>query len=160
MKKQILYLAGWIILCIAVGILGGLITASAVPGWYSELVKPPFTPPNWLFGPVWTFLYVAMGVVGWSLWHRGDKKKPDSAKARLLFVSQLILNAIWTPVFFGLKQLFPALLIILSLFAVLSWLVIALFRDGLKWQGVLMVLYLCWVGFASYLNAGIFYLNQ
>lgn len=139
------------IFIIGVAALGGLIGVSTLPGeWYAGLQKPAFTPPNWVFGPVWTTLYVMIGWVGARKWLYGG--------AALLWWAQMALNFIWSPVFFGLQMPGVALVII-----ALMWILIAVFiqrewvRDRLS--ALLFVPYLAWVTLASALNAGIVVLN-
>lgn len=139
-------------ICIlGVVIMGSLIGISTLPGaWYDSLVKPSFTPPNWVFGPVWTVLYALIGWVGARKWLFGGE--------RGLWFSQLALNFLWSPVFFGLNLAVTALVIIATL-----WLLIATFiakewrKDRLSAQ--LFLPYLAWVSLAAALNAGIVALN-
>ena len=97
--------------CLLVGVLGSFFTSSAIPVWYANLIKPVFSPPNWLFAPVWTLLYILMGVSLYLIWSKKNDKKVKNALR--LFGMQLFLNAIWSPVFFGAKNLFLALIIII-----------------------------------------------
>ena len=147
-------LGGWLVLCFGVAALGGLFG----PGeWYARLRKPSWNPPNWIFGPVWTTLYIMMAVAAWRIWRFGGNG--SRRKALGFFFVQLCLNVIWTPLFFGLKQ--PA-----SAFAdiVLLWLAIGatsmvFFRMD-RVAGWLMVPYLAWVSFAATLNAVLWRLNS
>ena len=126
------------------------------PGeWYADLSRPPFAPPNWVFGPVWTVLYVMIAVAGWLVWQAaGTRSKPIA-----LWSAQLALNALWTPLFFGLHMLGIALLEM-----TLLWLVIAacvvVFRPVSKAAAWLFVPYLAWVSFAWALNAGFWLFNR
>ena len=90
----------FILLCQAAGILGSAYTIKSIPTWYKGLIKPSFNPPSWLFGPVWTLLYTLMAISGYLLWQNPNSKLPV-----ILFFVQLMLNAIWTPLFFGAKKL-------------------------------------------------------
>ncbi len=148
-----LVLAGFVMLCLAVAALGGLATVQSVAEWYPTLNKPSWTPPSWLFGPVWTVLYIMMAVAAWLVWKAGQAKG-----ALLLFGAQLLLNLAWSFLFFGAKS--PGLGLI---DIVLLWLAIAatIFAFSLKSRlaAFLMVPYLCWVSFATALNAAIFMLN-
>lgn len=143
--------------CELVGILGGLITASAIPTWYATLNKPFFSPPNWLFGPVWTLLYFLMGVSFYLIWKQGWKKKKVRG-AGMYFLAQLGLNFIWSPIFFGLRSPLMALFVIIAL-----WILIVVtmkkFYPLSKWAAYLLVPYLLWVSFATILNAAIVVLN-
>lgn len=138
-----------------VGIVGGLVTAQSVTTWYVTLNKPWFNPPSWIFGPVWTVLYGMLGFVGYVLW----REKKESVKAiRKLFMWQLGLNAIWSPVFFGLSSSYLGLLVIGSLWVVLVRLL------GRLWQSHRQMVYwllpyFAWVSFASILNFSIYWLN-
>lgn len=136
---------------IGVVVIGGGIGYATMPGeWYAGLTKPSFTPPNWAFGPVWTTLYVLIGWVG--------ARKFLYGGPLLLWVAQMALNFIWSPVFFGMQMPAFALVIIAML-----WILIAVFiqrewsRDRLS--SVLFMPYLLWVSIASALNAGIVALN-
>ena len=148
-----LVLAGFVMLCLAVAALGGWATVQSVAEWYPTLNKPSWTPPSWLFGPVWTVLYIMMAVAAWLVWKAGQAKG-----ALLLFGAQLLLNLAWSFLFFGAKS--PGLGLI---DIVLLWLAIAttIFAFSLKSRlaAFLMVPYLCWVSFATALNAAIFMLN-
>lgn len=146
---------------LAVEILGGLgafVTMQSIPGWYAELVKPPGTPPNSVFGPVWTTLYAMIGIAFALVWHsgnNGDGKK----RALAWFAMQLILNLAWTPVFFGWHQVGAALVIILCLGAAIVVTIRSFARISLP-AAWLLVPYLLWVGYATYLNAGFLVLNR
>lgn len=142
--------------CELVGILGSIFTFSAIPNWYATLNKPFFAPPNWIFGPVWTLLYLLMGISFYLIWKQGLKKKQSEA-AKYFFV-QLALNFIWTPIFFGLKLPLLALCVIIAM-----WLAILMtiqkFFPLSNWAAYLLIPYLLWVSFASLLNGAIVLLN-
>ena len=106
MLKNILALVLFMLVPLAVGFLGGITTASNIPTWYALLNKPFFSPPNWLFAPAWTFLYITMGIAAFLVW----KSAPSNARntALIFFGIQLLLNAIWTPIFFGAHMLLLA----------------------------------------------------
>lgn len=149
--KRWLLLAGFIVFVVGAGSLIGIFTA---PGqWYDALDKPPFNPPNWVFGPVWTLLYILIAVAGWRMW----LKAADSV-AMKAWIAQLVLNWIWSPVFFSLQLLWPAFLIIIAMFAtILAFIVTARRHDSVaSW---LMTPYLAWVGFAAVLNGSVAWLN-
>ncbi|MGI9241216.1 MAG: TspO/MBR family protein [Verrucomicrobiales bacterium] len=146
---------------ITIEILGGLgaaVTASQITEWYAGLTKPPGTPPNWLFGPVWTSLYAMVGGAFALVWHRA-KAGPRKRTAMLWFGAQLVLNLAWTPVFFGLHRLFLALVIIVALWCAIT-ITIAQFRKLQPLAAALMIPYLLWVSYATYLNAGYWLLNR
>ena len=126
------------------------------PGpWYAALRKPALNPPGWVFGPVWSVLYLAIAVAGWLVW----RARPESPLPLSLWVGQLALNGAWSFVFFGMRRPGAALLEILALLVVLSVTTAAFFRVG-RLPGALFVPYTAWVAFAAYLNAGIWYLNR
>lgn len=152
-----LVLAGLILLCVAVGAISGIATSSSVETWYSTLNKPSWTPPPWLFGPVWTTLYVLMAIAAWLVW-KGSQQHPGARPALTLFFIQLVLNFLWSPLFFGLQSPALGLVDIAALLIVLILTVIAFFRQSL-WAGLLMVPYLAWVAYASALNYAIWQMN-
>ncbi len=142
---------------VAVAFLPALIGARFTPGaWYLELAKPAWTPPGWLFGPVWTVLYVTIGVAAWLVWRQaGFRKAP---LVWLAWGGQLVLNAAWSWIFFGLHAPGAALVEIIALWlAILA--TIAAFRRLRPIAGALLLPYLGWVGFATALNAAIWRLN-
>lgn len=155
MQNRWLVLCGFIILCLAVGGVAGAFTSRAVLEWFPTLVKPPLNPPNWLFAPVWTTLYVMMAVAAWRAWMKGA----TTSGALGWFYVQLTLNFLWSFLFFGAHAIGLALIEIIVL-----WISIAV--TGVKfWQidksaGLLFVPYLAWVSFATYLNAGLWWLNR
>jgi tryptophan-rich sensory protein len=140
-----------------VGAIGGIATAQSVVEWYPALAKPWFTPPPWLFGPVWTALYVAMGVALFLVW-RGGLTSPECRVAVAVFAVQLALNVAWSPVFFGLRAPGAGLLVILVLDVAVVATIVA-FRRVSKAAAWLLVPYLAWVLFASALNFEIWRLN-
>lgn len=143
-------------LCLGVSAIGGAITAASVEIWYPTLNKPSFTPPNWIFAPVWTTLYVMMAVAAWRVW--GQRRRVGLRWAACWFFGQLALNLMWTVAFFGLRNLSAALFIILLLvFAVAITTIVFLRIDRLA--GWLFMPYLGWTAFATLLMASIWYLN-
>ncbi len=160
-----LALVGFVGLPLLVGLCNGLLTARQVSGWYLSLNRPPGTPPNWLFGPVWTVLYVMMGVAAWLVWRRATQVAETSPTAASQYMRllrlwgwQLLLNAAWTPVFFGLHRLAMAQAVILLLLAALVA-TIAAFARVHRQAAALMLPYLGWTCYATYLNAGFLWLN-
>jgi benzodiazapine receptor len=154
--KDIKKLIYSLIICLAAGAIGSLFTSSSIPTWYAALNKPFFNPPNWLFGPVWTLLYVLMGISLYLVWSRGFKKNKD---AITWFFVQLILNTLWSILFFGLKSPLSAFIeIILLWIAILVTLI--KFHKISKNSAYLLIPYLAWVSFAAVLNFSIFYLNM
>jgi translocator protein len=133
--------------------IGGLFTASSVSTWYLEITKPSFNPPSWIFGPVWTALYLLMGISLYLVWI----KKYDRT-AFTLFGVQLFLNALWSFLFFGLQEPFYAFLEIILLWAAILLTMIYFYRIN-KASAYLLVPYILWVSFAAVLNFAIFILN-
>ncbi|MBW0160965.1 MAG: tryptophan-rich sensory protein [Sediminibacterium sp.] len=145
-----------IVLCVSLGSVGGLVTVNEIPTWYATLNKPSFNPPNWLFGPVWTTLYVLMGISVYLIW-----KQPVSTernKALQLFILQFILNFCWSFIFFGLHATGWALMEMIALW-ILILLSILHFAKHSKTAAWLLVPYIAWVSFALLLNAAIWRLN-
>ena len=143
---------------IAVGGLSGFATANGVSTWYPTLVKPPFNPPSWVFGPVWTVLYLMMGVAAYLVWLRGI----DSAgvkTALTVFLIQLALNGLWSILFFGLHQPGWALVEIILLWTAIGA-TIFLFWRVVPAAGMLLLPYWAWVSFATVLNASLWWLNR
>lgn len=155
--KQIGQLAAWIFGCNLVGIFGSFFTASSLGSWYITLEKPVFSPPNWLFGPVWTLLYTLMGISAFLIIQKGWKKK-EIRKAMGVFGIQLLLNAVWTPIFFGARRIDLALVVLVLLFVCILWTIILFYRQK-RMAAYLLLPYLAWVGFAGVLNASVWFLN-
>jgi tryptophan-rich sensory protein len=155
--RRWLWLAFWLVVCLGIGFLGSLVTAPKIPTWYAGLTKPPFNPPNWIFAPVWTLLYVMMAVAVWRV-AIGSADHESRRRAVLAFAGQLGLNAIWSPAFFGLESPRLALFVILALLSALALTTLVFFRID-RLAGLLLVPCLAWVGFATVLNAAIVLLN-
>lgn len=145
-----------IALSFVAGGIGSLATVPNIPTWYAALEKPFFNPPNWVFGPVWTLLYVLMGVSLYLIWINKGKKPKQSAYN--LFGAQLVLNALWSIVFFGLHQPWLAVIVIMALLTTLT-LTIRSFAPYSKMAAWLLVPYIAWVSFATTLNISIALLN-
>lgn len=145
------------------GLIGSIFTVSSNPAWYAALAKPALNPPSWLFAPVWTALYLMMGIAAFLVW-RGSS--PVSAKneagrirgALAIFTLQLVLNTLWSVIFFGLHNIFGALIEIVLLWFAILWTVIAFHRIS-RPAAYLLVPYLLWVSFATYLNASLWMLK-
>jgi tryptophan-rich sensory protein len=156
-----LWLGLFALAVIAVAISGSLASTSNVDGWYADAAKPPWTPPNWLFGPVWTLLYAGMAISGWLVWR---SHAPRRRLGLTLFWVQLALNAAWTPLFFaaypiwGTPALWVGAAVILALDVVVVACVIVFWRIHL-FAGVVMLAYLAWLLYASSLNIGLAVLN-
>ena len=144
-------LAVFLLIVIGVGSFVGALTA---PGtWYAGLEKPFFNPPNWIFAPVWTLLYVCIAVAGWRLWSQDRQGLPMK-----LWFGQLVVNWIWSPVFFSLQLLWPALAVLLVMWALILGVVLTAARTD-RTASFLMLPYLAWVSFAGLLNASVAWLN-
>ena len=154
--RSLLVLAVLVIACEGVSIVGAGFTAPAIADWYRSLERPSWTPPDWLFGPVWTALYALMAVAAWLVWRKG--RVPGVWTAGALFGVQLALNAIWTPIFFGLRQPGWALLDILLLWAAILLTLVAFARVRPLAAGLLAP-YLAWVTYAGALNFALWWLN-
>jgi tryptophan-rich sensory protein len=142
-----------LILCFAVAGAGGLATAPSIPNWYAGLAKPSWTPPSWVFGPVWSVLYLSMAVAAWWVWRRGDAVVP-----MVLFGIQLVFNAAWSWLFFWLHSPGVAFIdIVLLWMAIVATTVVFWRRSTLA--GILFVPYLVWVSFAAVLNFAIWRFN-
>ena len=156
-KKEALLLIGCVALCELVGAAGSFFTTPNIPGWYAALIKPGFTPPSWIFAPVWTTLYLLMGISLFLVIRHGLSTK-EVKKAAGVFMIQLVLNFLWTPVFFGLHALWPGFLVIMVLWILIA-VTMALFRPISRPAAWLLVPYFLWVGYASALNLAIALLN-
>lgn len=141
----------------AAGLIGMLFTADTVTTWYPALTQPVLTPPNWLFGPVWVILYALMGVAAFLVWRAGIHSHTVRI-ALLAFGVQLILNAAWSVLFFGLQSPGLALIEIVLLWCAIVWTLFAFARVS-RTAAYLLLPYLLWTSFAVYLNAGIWLLN-
>jgi len=151
--RQALALLGWLALCFAAA---GTAIFVSTDGWYAALHKPSWNPPAWVFGPAWSLLYILMAVAAWLVWREGGWK--TQGRALGLFLLQWLLNALWTPLFFGMHR--PGLAFAEN---VILWLVLAAtlasFWRVRKVAGVLLVPYLAWVSFAAALNFTVWRLN-
>nr|WP_321415950.1 TspO/MBR family protein [uncultured Allomuricauda sp.] len=157
MKKRIIYIALSVLVCLAIGFLASIATQSSVNDWYVTLNKPSFTPPNYLFAPVWTALYILMGVAAGIVWSKGYHH--IWVKTALYhFAFQLLLNALWSIVFFGLKNPLGGMVVILALLTMII-LTIKWFKVISKTAALLMIPYVLWVAFAAALNYKIWELN-
>ncbi|MCC6914044.1 MAG: tryptophan-rich sensory protein [Rhodospirillaceae bacterium] len=153
--RDILALIGFLAACFAVSGLGAFATAGSVGAWYQTLAKPSFNPPDWVFGPVWTALYILIAVAGWRVWR---KMGFSDHKAFAAYGGQLALNLLWSVLFFGIQQPAVAMIDLIVL-----WIAIAanmiLFARHDRTAALLLAPYILWVGFAGVLNAAIVVLN-
>lgn len=155
MKKSGLVLVGFILVTLAAGALGSLFTDAVGSQWYRNLEKPPWNPPSWVFGPVWTTLYILMAVAAWQVWRRAKK----AVLPLSLFFVQLALNAAWSPVFFGLRSLVGSVVVIVPLLVLVAVTTVLFWRVS-RAAGILMLPYLAWLAFATALNISIMNLNS
>jgi translocator protein len=158
MARTIASAAVFILVSLLAGGLGAFFTAASVKTWYATLNRPSFSPPDWLFGPVWTVLYIMMGLAAGLVWQQGIAS-PAVKAAIIAFMVQLVLNAIWSPLFFGMHSPLLGLVdIILLWLAIVT--TIALFWQVYRFAAVLLIPYLLWVSFATILNLRLWQLNQ
>jgi benzodiazapine receptor len=156
--SDIIKLIASILASFAAGGIGILFTFKAIPTWYAGLKKPPYTPPNWVFGPVWTTLYILMAISVYLIWQKGLAVN-GALLAFTLFWVQLALNALWSIVFFGMKSKVGGVITIIVLWLLIMATVITSFRVS-GWAGALLIPYIVWVSVASYLNIGVWLLNK
>lgn len=153
----------WFVLALFIAVsfaaagIGGAATAASVGSWYPTLVKPTWNPPGWVFGPVWSTLYLLMAIAAWRVWRHVEH--PQRRGALAWFFAQLALNALWSVLFFGLRRPDLALAEILVLLAALVVVLVKFWRID-RGAGVLWLPYVAWVGFASVLNGAIWWLNR
>ncbi len=146
-----------IVISLLAGIIGSIFTTPSIDGWYSAIVKPALNPPSWVFGPVWTTLFILMGIAAYLIWKRGLDRR-DVRIALVIFVVQLVLNTLWSIIFFGLNN--PGGAFIEIIFLWLAILVtIIVFAKISKPAAWLLAPYILWVSFAMYLNYAIWTLN-
>jgi tryptophan-rich sensory protein len=154
--REILGLVVFLVLCLAVSGIGGAITVTSVDTWYQSLHKPLFNPPDWIFAPVWTILYILMAIAGWRVWRHAQSE--SRRKAFMIFAMQLGLNLAWSFLFFGLQQIGLAFLeIVILLLAIIANTI--LFWRVERLAGALFVPYVLWVALATVLNASLWWLN-
>lgn len=155
--RDIIELVVSIAVCEGAGLVGGIATFPSIPTWYAGLEKPPFNPPNWVFGPVWTTLYALMGISAFLVWRQGLKQR--RVKIALgIFLAQLILNVLWSVTFFGLHSLLGGVVVIVVLWVAIFLSIMAFFRLS-KAAGALLIPYILWVSFAAVLNLSVWMLN-
>ncbi len=156
-KSNVIKLVSSVIITVGLGGAGGFFTAPEIANWYSTLNKPSFNPPNYLFGPVWTLLYIFMGISLFLIW-----KQPASSQKKTaitLFIIQFALNIAWSFIFFNQHQVLLAFIeiVLMWIFILLTILAFGKIKKAAAW---LLVPYICWVSFASVLNFAIWNLNK
>lgn len=155
--RDILRLIVSLVACQCAGLIGSAFTTAAIPTWYAALEKPFFTPPNWLFAPAWATLYLLIGIAAFVIWRRGLKQKGVKS-ALIVFTVQLVLNALWSIFFFGLKSPLAGVIVIIVLWIAILFTVLRFFRLSTVAGGLLLP-YILWVTFAALLNISIWLLN-
>lgn len=146
-----------IVACQCAGLIGSAFTTPAIPTWYAALEKPLFMPPNWLFAPVWITLYLLMGISASIVWRRGLSDRRIRT-ALIAFLVQLVLNVLWSVVFFGLESPLYGIVVIVVLWIAIMVTIVKFFRVSTL-AGALLLPYIGWVTFAATLNVSIFILN-
>ena len=145
-------------LCQIAGIIGSTFTRPAIPTWYASLNKPAYSPPDWVFGPVWITLYVLMGISLFLVWRKG-LDIPYARSGIVLFIIQLIFNVLWSVVFFGLKSPLGGLIIIVILWILILLTMLEFYKVS-ELAGALLMPYILWISFAAILNTSFFFLNR
>jgi translocator protein len=157
MKSEYKSLGIFLVICLGAMALGGLITKPAILDWYSTLNRPIFSPPNWVFGPIWTLLFILMAVAGWKIWSLGVKHK--LVKIGLsLFTAQLVLNVGWSYLYFYQQNISVAFIEIMILWATILAMLLVFYRLEPR-AGLMIIPYLAWVSFAAVLNGAFWALN-
>lgn len=162
LAAQLLALLVLLAIPVGVGFLGSALTSEQVDGWYAQADVAPWNPPNWVFGPVWTVLYLMMGLAAWLVWR--ERTSPGRSRALGLFAVQLVLNGLWTPIFFGAYPLWGSAALWLA-FAVIVAMIAAVVATILAFRRVrglasmLLLPYLAWILYASTLNLYIAVMN-
>lgn len=141
----------------AAGIIGSVFTSPSIPTWYAGIIKPTFSPPNWVFGPVWTTLFALMGIASYIVWKKGFERR-EVRIALGMFALQLILNVTWSLIFFGLQNPALAFLEIIALWLAIALTIVSFYRIN-KNAAYLLIPYILWVSFAMFLNYTIWSLN-
>ena len=154
-RKKVPKLLFSILLANMAGIIGSLFTTPNIPTWYATINRPAFTPPSWIFAPVWTSLFVLMGISLFIVWDNGLKK---NKKAVGIFGVQLILNTLWSILFFGMQNPFLGLVEIMFLWLAIFATILAFYKIS-KTSAYLLIPYILWVSFAAFLNYSIWILN-
>jgi len=156
--SNLLKLLASLAVVLVAGGIGSLATTRAIPTWYKGLAKPAFNPPEWLFGPAWTVLYLMMAVAAFLVWKQG-LDAPGVKLALAVFLLQLLLNSLWSVFFFGLRSPLAGLADIVVLWLAILVTIVLFFRVSVP-AGVMLLPYIAWVSFAALLNASILALNR
>ena len=154
-QKQFFGLVGWLVVSFAASAVGAVASIQA-QSFYGKLTQPSWAPPGWVFGPVWTTLYALMGVAAWLVWREGGFRKNKTSLS--LFLVQLVVNALWSWLFFAWHLGAYALIDLIALWLLIIATLVTFWRVN-PWSGVLLVPYLLWVSFAGFLNYAVWQLN-
>jgi len=146
-----------VLVCLAAGFVGSFFTTPSIPTWYAGLAKPALAPPNWVFGPVWTTLFILMGISLYLVWGKGLEKK-NVRMTVAIFGIQLVLNVLWSALFFGLHSPFYAFIEIVALWLAIAATIFA-FNKISRNAALLLLPYIIWVSIAAFLNLSIWLLN-
>jgi tryptophan-rich sensory protein len=146
-----------IIVCQAAGIIGSFFTARALPGWFAGLNQPSFTPPDWMYAPIWIVMYLLMAIAAFLIWWRGLHIKPVRV-AMILFLVQLVLNLLWVVTLFGLQSVLYGLVTVVALWIMVLFTIIQFYKISIA-AGTLMIPYILWVTFTVILNGSLYLLN-
>lgn len=155
MKSNSISLAASLVFAYAAGFIGSLFTMPAIDGWYATLTRPELSPPNWIFGPVWTTLYTLMAIAAWRVYVANGRR---IGRELIIYGLHLVVNAAWSIVFFGMQNPSAAFVVVLMLLALILVTAFLFYRKD-PIAGYLFVPYIAWVSFASYLNFAIMRLN-
>jgi tryptophan-rich sensory protein len=139
------------------GVIGSFFTMPSISGWYSTLAKPVLNPPNWIFAPVWTTLYALMGVAAFLIWRHGLRQRRIKV-ALTIFSVQLVLNILWSIIFFGFQDPFLAFIEVIILWLAIVWTIFVFYKIS-RLAACLLMPYILWVSFAGYLTYSIWVLN-
>jgi len=156
--KKALGILVFVVICELAGVIGSVATAPSIPGWFAGLAKPAFNPPNWVFAPVWTILYALMALAAYLVYEKGPRERRVRT-ALVVFILQLVLNVLWSIIFFGAHQILGAVVVIVLLWAMILA-TILLFSRISKAAAYLLVPYILWVSFAAVLNISFSILNR
>jgi len=148
-----------VLICLAVGYISSLVTQSSIDTWYPTIQKPSFNPPNWVFAPVWTLLFILMGISAGLVWDKIDSDRELVKRGMFFFTVQLALNALWSYLFFGLNNILLASIEIVLLL-LLIYETHLIFKKVDKKASYMLIPYMLWVGFATVLTISIYFLNK
>lgn len=143
--------------CFSAGFIGSIFTGDSVHNWYTFLLKPSFTPPSWLFAPVWFLLYILMGISAFLIWRKGVRDF-QVKEGMIIFIIQLFLNILWSYAFFGLKSPLYGLIVIVPLWTAILLTIINFYRVS-KTASFLLIPYIIWISYATALNFSIYLMN-